>query len=169
MTSYIFNFLVGPVFVAAFIGFALIFYSLKINKNADKKYIKVGVLLIGLFLAFIATAIISDSVNDKNARSELKSFLTRKDIKIVANNQTLLDTLKSNKIVNALKTITNIDAHHSHSMDRNRIKIISGKDTVSLEIGQDSEYPTEYWIFSDKYELTEIGRIRTTLDLKNGL
>jgi hypothetical protein len=151
-----------------FIGFALMFYTLSINKKAIGKLTGVGFLLFSQLFIYIFISIFSgiDDINSK--RKKVREVLARSDVKVIFNGK-LLDTVKTKEVVTALMTIDNINAHHSHPLHVKPIQLISLKDTLNLEIGQDSDDSTEYWIFSGKNETNEIGRIRTFLEFKNGL
>ena len=47
-----------------------------------------------------------------------------------------------------------------------RVDIESGKGNLTLELGRDSGYAQEYWVFYPKYRVTlnnEIGRVTTAV------
>ena len=70
------------------------------------------------------------------------------------------------KVISTLEGIAPYSAHHSHPAKRIRIEIYAGQRDLTLELGRDSAYPQEYWVFCPKYGVTsnnEIGRITTPI------
>lgn len=167
MTSFV-SYLLIPSFGLALIGFIILFKTYRIDEKPNPLKIRNGVLLFGQVFVLAIILIVSDSANDKRARTDLKALLTQTNLQVSLNNE-ILDSVKSKQLIDVLKTIEKIEAHHSHSTERIPIVITSQRDTLVLQIGQDSNYPTEYWLFADKYDQTEIGRVRTSLNIKNGL
>lgn len=69
-------------------------------------------------------------------------------------------------IINKLKKVSPITAHHTHALERFHIEVKSKNKSIRFEVGRDSKRTNEYWVFYPKYRYTrknEIGRIRTGL------
>jgi hypothetical protein len=69
-------------------------------------------------------------------------------------------------VISKLKTLAKIQAHHSHPTQRIRIQVLNSDYSLTLELGRDSDIPSEYWVFYPGYRhsrLNEIGRINTTI------
>jgi hypothetical protein len=99
------------------------------------------------------------------SRAEALSFLRdlSGNYKVYVNSQPGHDP---DKIVSALKAIAPELAHHSHPKKMIRVDIESGKGNLTLELGRDSGYAQEYWVFYPKYRVTlnnEIGRVTTAV------
>src|SRR5258707_1969189 len=71
----------------------------------------------------------------------------------------------ADRVLSALKQIApQLIGHHSHPTRRIRVDIQSEQGSLPLELGRDSGYAQEYWVFYPKYRVTsenEIGRITT--------
>jgi hypothetical protein len=160
MTSLFLNSLILPSFFLALIGFIFLAYAFRINKNAHVNFIRIGVLFIAQLILLVASTIITESNADNKSRIQLKGILVNKNTSIVVGEK-LLDSNKTKEMSEALKSISDIEAHHSHPIDTLLIQIVYQRDTFNLTLGQDSEIPTEYWVFADKYCVNNIGRIRT--------
>jgi hypothetical protein len=160
MTTTFLTSLIPTSFVAAIVGFTLLIYALRINRKAHVNFIRIGVSLIGQLVVLVASALITGSNEDKKSRLQLRSLLDNKIISMTVDGK-LLDSIKTKELSLALSSITDLDAHHSHPIDTIKIQVISGRDTLNLTLGQDSQFSTEYWVFADKHSVNEIGRIRT--------
>jgi hypothetical protein len=81
----------------------------------------------------------------------------------------------STAIVAALKTVTDVGAHHSHPAELFRVEVMTDSGSLELILGRDSERPDEYWVFPlDRKRFedlgNEIGRVTTaTLAPYSGL
>jgi hypothetical protein len=67
-------------------------------------------------------------------------------------------------IIAALKTTGSRMAHHSSPTRMIRVDIQSDRGDLSLQLGRDSSYAQEYWVFYPKYRITsnnEIGKVVT--------
>jgi hypothetical protein len=152
-------------FGLAIIGFIILFIRKYSKIENSNKYLKIGIILISqAFLTWIIGFGTLWTIQYQ-ARQELKEFLSQPDLIVTINNE-LIDKKYSMKIINEIKTISNIEAHHSSPTELIKIKIDSGLKTINLDFKQDSENKNEYWIFWDKYKVTrtnEIGRIRTEI------
>lgn len=147
------------------IGFGLLFY-VQYGKPEDKrKSLIIGGLLFAQVFATWAIAFGLSSVLENNVRNELLEFLISPNIQVKMNDE-LLPYEQSELVLNELKKVESIMAHHSHPTDRLTIDLIRNDETFPLRIERDSGIPTEYWVFSDKYKVTssnEIGRLQTEI------
>ncbi len=147
------------------IGVIILIYVQQAKPTNKRKPIITGVLLL---IQVIGTWIIGFGllwVVQFSARDELKNFLDQPNIEVRVNGTTLSRT-EANQILEELRKVDNYMAHHSHPTDQLTIELISNDQTFPLSVERDSEIPTEYWIFSNKYEVTssnEIGRIQTEI------
>jgi hypothetical protein len=126
-----------------------------------KKIIRIGliILIIQFFIyGFILFA--GYTIFKINARNELKTFLTNKELIVVVNRKEL-NSVYSNILIVELKSIGYKSAHHSRPINEFSVDISDSKETIELIIGQDSKNKNEYWIFMKKYNSIEIGRINT--------
>ena len=83
--------------------------------------------------------------------------------KVYVNSQPAHDP---DKIVSALKATSTQPAHHSHPTKMIHIDIESDTGRLTLDLGRDSGYAQEYWVFYPKYRVTsnnEIGRVTTSV------
>ncbi len=101
------------------------------------------------------------------SRSRVEALNFLRDLsgnyKVYVNSQPAHDP---DKIVSALKATAPQLAQHSHPTKMIRVDIESEKGNLTLELGRDSGYAQEYWVFYPKYRVTsnnEIGRVTTTV------
>jgi hypothetical protein len=118
-----------------------------------------------LFFAVpIAVAISIAEIMTSRSRTEALNFL--RDLpgnsRVYVNSRPARDP---NTIVSVLKTTSpRLLGHHSSPTKMIRIDIESEKGNLTLELGRDSGYAQEYWVFYPKYRVTsnnEIGRVTT--------
>jgi hypothetical protein len=118
-----------------------------------------------LFFAVpIALVISIAEIMTSRSRTEALNFL--RDLpgnsKVYVNSQPARDP---KAIVSVLKTTSPwLLGHHSSPTKMIRVDIESEQGNLTLELGRDSAYAQEYWVFYPKYRVTsnnEIGRITT--------
>jgi hypothetical protein len=157
------KYLLIPSFIVGIIGFIMI-----IRARYDDTENKTRTKIIGrwlfaqMFCIALTTLVISETI-EFFTRHKLRNFLDNTNI-LVKVNGVSLDSIESIIVIEDLKTISRKLAHHSSPKGEIYIKLIHGKETVDLRIGQDSEINTEYWVFWDNYNCTkenEVGRINT--------
>jgi hypothetical protein len=71
----------------------------------------------------------------------------------------------SEEVINTLKNLTDLPAHHSSPTKRIAVEI-SDQSHLVLWLGRDSNNPREYWVFYPRHFITrsnEIGRVITPL------
>lgn len=147
------------------IGVLILIYVQQVKPANKRKPLITGVLLL---IQVIGTWIIGFGllwVVQFSARDELKNFLEQPNIEVQINGTTLPRS-EADQILEELRKVENYMAHHSHPTDQLTIELIVNEETFPLSLERDSEIPTEYWIFSNKYEVTtsnEIGRIQTAI------
>lgn len=69
-------------------------------------------------------------------------------------------------LLQELRTLHQIPAHHTHPVGNIAIQVSTGTQCLELSLGRDSSNPREYWVFYPKYNVTaknEIGRIQTSV------
>ena len=116
------------------------------------------------FVAPIVIAIAVAEIVAERSRVEALNFL--RDVsgkyKVYVNSQMAGNP---DGIVSALKTTAPELAHHSHPTKMIRVDIETDKGVLTLQLGRDSGYAQEYWVFYPKYRITsnnEIGRVTTS-------
>ena len=116
------------------------------------------------FVAPIVIAIAIAEIVAERSRVEALNFL--RDVsgkyKVYVNSQMAGNP---DGIVSALKTTAPELAHHSHPTKMIRVDIETDKGVLTLQLGRDSGYAQEYWVFYPKYRITsnnEIGRVTTS-------
>ena len=117
-------------------------------------------------LSFAGPIIIAMAIAEimaSRSRAEALSFLRdlSGNYKVYVNSQQGHDP---DGIVSALKATAPQLAHHSHPTKMIRVDIETDKGNLTLELGRDSGYAREYWVFYPKYRVTsnnEIGRVTT--------
>ncbi|MBI3234510.1 MAG: hypothetical protein HYZ42_10805 [Bacteroidetes bacterium] len=122
-------YLLLPSLGLALVGLVILFKTNRIDEKPNPLKIRNGVLLFGQVFVLGIILVIVNSANDERARIKLNSFLNEQNL-VVAFNNRILDSTKSKQIIDILKTIQKIDAHHSHPTGRIPVKITSKKDTV---------------------------------------
>ncbi len=126
---------------------------------------KMPVKSVLFFVAPIVIAIAIAEIVTARSRVEALNFLrdVSGNYKVYVNSQIPRDP---DGIVSALKTTAPELAHHSHPTKTIRVDIETDKGTLTLQLGRDSGYAQEYWVFYPKYRITsnnEIGRMTTPL------
>lgn len=117
------------------------------------------------FAGPIIIAIAIAEIMASHSRAEALSFLRdlSGNYRVYVNSQPVHDP---DRIVSALKATAPQVAQHSHPTKMIRVDIESEKGNLTLELGRDSGYAQEYWVFYPKYRVTsnnEIGRVTTTV------
>jgi len=69
----------------------------------------------------------------------------------------------SRAILDALKAVRPVGAHHSHPIKVLQIEIRAPAGSMSLSLGRDSQFPREYWVlYNPQFTDAGIGRIETS-------
>jgi hypothetical protein len=126
---------------------------------------KFPVKSIVFFVGPIILAIVTAQAVTSYGRYEVLRFLRELsgDYKIDVNAK---PSHQPQKIAAALKEVAPEWGHHSHPTKMIPVEIQSDKGSLTLELGRDSGYAQEYWVFYPKYGITsnnEIGRITTSV------
>jgi len=152
--------------------FALVLAAIYIIRSFMKKrgqekatwnvllFISIASFIISTLLIFVLGWTMESIV-----RKEVKNFITKvpADVIVKINGQQIKD---SSDVIHELSRVAPLPAHHSHDTQRVRIDIISHDNCLTLEVGRDSQYDYEYWIFYPSLrhlKVNEIGKIRTSL------
>jgi hypothetical protein len=111
---------------------------------------------VGFILSFTMERIV---------RHEVKTFLEGvSENAIVSINDEVIRGTET--VIDELRKLAPLAAHHSHATKRIRITIIDNNQGLVIDLGRDSERPQEYWVFYLGYmhtRVNEIGRITTGL------
>lgn len=170
---YILDVVIFPVTLFPPIIFA--FFAVNIVRNVIKKSndesiddifrqhfpIKGAICFIGsIFLIIVLCNLMELSVRDK-----VKDYLNKvsTDATVIVNEQSFR---YPNKVISELKKVAPMAGHGSHATKRVVIEVVSGNETLILELGRDSSNDQEYWVFYPKYRYTssnEFGRIITDI------
>ena len=117
-----------------------------------------------VFIVAVILGLLIGATSTSIARFEVLRFLERQsDNRIVSVNGHRVQN--SAEIVNTVKNLTDLPAHHSHPIKRIAVDI-SDHSQITLWLGRDSDNPREYWVFYPKHFITrsnEIGRVITPL------
>ncbi len=152
-------------FGLAVIGFIILFY---IRWFANKKFTRlsaIGAILFGQVFVVGIIWIFINSTNQEDDSTKLKHFISSNTLTVKLNNK-LLDSASSNDLLKHLITIRDVQAHHSHPVDTNKVELSTSQFTVNLSLGKDSEKSNEYWIYwikNSSYYL--IGRVQINMNL----
>jgi hypothetical protein len=122
-----------------------------------------GIFAVVCFVVPIQVSFTVGSSMEKILRAEVIRFVRNisSEATVMVNGQTISN---SQGAIYEVAKLAQLDAHHSHPTIRIHVKIIDENRMLMLELGRDSELPTEYWVFCSAYNFTklnEIGRIRT--------
>ncbi len=125
--------------------------------------LKMPVKSVLFFVAPIVIAIAIAEIVAARSRVEALNFLRNVsgNYKVYVNSQLARDP---DGIISALKTTAPQLAQHSHPTKMIRVDIENERGTLTLQLGRDSGYAQEYWVFYPKYRITlnnEIGRVTT--------
>lgn len=165
------QYLLLPSFIIAIIGFILLFAVNYGNANTKKRTIIFGSLFAQVFL-FALIFIGLRALLEVRIRSEIKEFLSQNNLKVKVNNN-LLEGNQTAEIITDFKKVKWMMGHHSSPDKENKfiIELVSDKEIIKLVLMRDTQIDTEYWVFWDKYQMTEdseLGRIKTNKLKKTG-
>ncbi len=143
-------------------------YVNALNKNRSRFVplpAKMPVKSVVFFVAPIIVAISIAEIVQERSRDEALNFLRdlSGNYQVYVNSQPTQDPAG---LVSTLKTTAPQLAHHSHPTKMIRVDIKSEKGSLTLQLGRDSGYAREYWVFYPKYRVTsnnEIGRVTTPI------
>jgi hypothetical protein len=124
-----------------------------------------GIFAIVCFVVPIQVGFMVGGSIEKTLKSEVTRFVRNisSGATVMVNGQTVRNP---ENVISEMAKLTKSDAHHSHPTIRIRVDLIDGNRRLTLELGRDSELPTEYWVFCPDYRFTkmnEIGRITTDI------
>ena len=115
------------------------------------------------FVSPILIAIAISEIMTSYCRADALNFLRdlSGNYKVYVNSQ---PAHEPDRIVAALKEVGPQLSHHSSPTKMILVDIQSDRGSLTLELGRDSGYAQEYWVFYPKYHVTsnnEIGRVTT--------
>jgi hypothetical protein len=111
-------------------------------------------------VVFLLSSIMTNIIKD-----DVCKFLSsaRKNLTVTVEGMTVKDV---QPVILALQQISSQLGHHSHPEKIIHVTVTEEGQTLRLNLGRDSERPTEYWVFYPYYRNTrmnEIGRITTNV------
>jgi len=117
-----------------------------------------------VFIVAVIVGLLIGATSTSIGRLEVLRFLERQSDKhtVSINGHQVQN---SDQIVNTLKNLAELPAHHSSPTKRIAIDI-SDHSHLVLWLGRDSNNPREYWVFYPRHFITlsnEIGRVITPL------
>jgi hypothetical protein len=122
-----------------------------------------GIFAVICFIVPIQVSFMVGGSIEKKLRPEVIRFVKNisSETTVMVNGQIISN---SQDAISEVAKLTQPAAHHSHPTIRIHVEIINEDRRLRLELGRDSELPTEYWVFCPDYRFTnmnEIGRITT--------
>jgi hypothetical protein len=116
------------------------------------------------FVALVFLMSATASVVEMAAKSEMKPYLNDvENVQVSINGAVVPDPAP---VLDALRSMTSVMAHHSHPTRRLHVVIRSEEGSVALDLDRDSQRPREYWVFYPAYRTTavnEIGRVTSSV------
>lgn len=108
--------------------------------------LKSGAFFVVLFVSFFMV----DRIMSSSLRNTVKSFLNNvspeASVKVKGK-----FVKKPKEIIEVVKGVQPLPAHHSHETEMIHIEIISRDDSLLLELGRDSQRSKEYWVSYPKF------------------
>ncbi len=148
-----------PFVVFPFMAFNLVRYQSSTRRGSavSRRFpvISIGLFAVPILLVFAVVNVISAA-----ARSEVRTILDgAEDAEVSINGVVVADPAP---VLNALRSMTWMSAHHSFPTTRVHVVVRSTKGKLAVDLGRDSHQPQEYWVFYPGYGATttnEIDRI----------
>ena len=137
----------------------------KSDRKAPTVWKHVGYATIAAFILPIIIIFILSFTVKKIVRHEVKTWLENVSVDAIVsiNNEVIR---KPQTVIDELRKLARLPAHHSHATKRIRIAIRDNDQGLVIDLGRDSQLPQEYWVFYLGYRHTsvnEVGRITTSL------
>ncbi|MHC4111488.1 MAG: hypothetical protein ACYSUY_10450 [Planctomycetota bacterium] len=164
--------------IALILGAVVLIKSLlgkwwKSDRKVPTGWKKTGYATIAAFFIPIIMIFIFSFTVEKIVRHEVKTWLENvsDDAIVSINNEEIQKPLT---VIEELRKLAALPAHHSHATKRIRIAIRDNDQGLVIDLSRDSQLPQEYWVFYLGYRHTyvnEVGRITTSLfeeELKAG-
>ena len=117
------------------------------------------------FIGSLAVVFVLSDLAKTGARDEFKKWLDKVsgDVAVTVNGELITNPTQ---VIVELKKVAPLQAHHSRTMKKISIEILSNGNRLAINLERDSDIPQEYWVFYPKYRwrhYDEIGRITTSL------
>lgn len=146
-------------FTLAIIGFiAIILFRQSGSKYAWRFQVVGGFLFFQLFVVGAITLWLKTS-DDDITRYRMREKLEDRSYQLYLNGE-LMDSLNTSLLVKELSQMDRPNYHNSDPKENFQLTMISKIDTLNVVLGQDSEFPTEYWVFwRESNSNDEIGKI----------
>jgi hypothetical protein len=101
---------------------------------------------IACFVISFVSIFVIGGIKSSSLRNTVKAFLNdvSAEVKVKVNREWFNNP---KEIVEVLKKVQPLPAHHSHSTTPIHIEVINDTRSLSIELGRDSQRPQEYWVF----------------------
>ncbi|MBL7214559.1 MAG: hypothetical protein ISS71_02640 [Phycisphaerae bacterium] len=133
------------------------------NRSA-KKFPRALIFAFIFFFASFANIFFSDYLTSRIIRHKVVPFLhsASADARVYINSKPVADP---NRFIAVLSEVKPYPAHHSHALDTFEVRIESNEQTLTLQLGRDSSYENEYWVFFPGFRSSppKIGRVTTNI------
>ncbi len=142
----------------------LFFYIFRKTENRNTKYITgiMGMLLcLPIILSLSVSGFLRKKVISVN-RLTLEEYVKQENLTMYQNG-IMIKNYRKQVISNYLSNIKPNEYHHSSREDLIIICMKKDNDSTNISLYQDSNRKYEFWVYWDKYELTEstlLGRIQ---------
>ena len=113
----------------------------------------------------LALVLVLSDLARTGARNGLKRYLgnVSGDVAVKVNGEFVANP---NEIVDKLRKVAPLPAHHSRTTKKICLEILSNDNVLTVRLERDADIPEEYWVFYPRYRwrlYDEIGRITTNL------
>lgn len=123
-------------------------------------------VIVAIFFAFgICCWLVYEQLHERKAREAVLSALN--DLSPNASVTINGETWPQAPVVEALRGLQQLEAHHSYPLEALRVEIRDGDKTVELVVAEDSQRADEYWVYRAGRDYhndphgTFVGRIET--------
>jgi hypothetical protein len=109
------------------------------------EWLGAGVIFI-ILLIFAGWGLLAyEEVTEKRAREAVLSALN--ELSSTASVTIDGEAQEPAPVLEALRALKHVDAHHSYPLESHQVEIRDGSKTINLVVAQDSERPDEYWVY----------------------
>jgi hypothetical protein len=140
------------------------------NLKEQPEWLAALVMLVVLLMFLGWGSLAYEQLTERRARDAVLSALTS----LSPNASVTIDgeARQQAPILEALRGLQHVEAHHSYSLEPHRIVIRDDSKTIELVVAQDSERPDEYWVFRPGHNYhnnplgEDVGRIGTQVPVR---
>ena len=136
-----------------------------LDRTVPERWQAPFLILVVLGMLAVFGVIAFDQMNESRAREEVLSALN--DLSPNASVTLNGKTQQSTQVLEVLRTLHQVDPHHSFPILPIRVEIREGSKTIDLVVARDSERSEEYWVFKPGWNYhnnplgEELGAIQT--------